>query len=136
MRSQLLVFATFFGLVAANVAYALPACPAPPAKRGDCIHDGDTWWDRGVKYRHATIDTPEIGEGARCSHEVELGIRARDRLVALTASGFTTEPTGGVGKYGRVLATLRLRDGREAGAVLVAEGLASIYGQGKRDWCR
>lgn len=37
-------------------------------------------------------------------------------------------PTGRKGRYGRaLLATLILSDGREAGAVLVSEGLAKLY---------
>lgn len=40
------------------------------------------------------------------------------------------------GAFGRELATIRLSDGREAGAVLVAEGLAKIYGtEGHKSFC-
>jgi endonuclease YncB( thermonuclease family) len=117
-------------------ALALPVCPAPPATRSDCIHDVDTWWFEGVKYRHSEIDTPEIGHTAGCTAEFEVGLKARDRLVELMAGGFTIEPTGENDRYGRVLATIQLADGREAGEVLVAEGLAEPYGADPAtDWC-
>jgi len=102
----------------------------------DCIHDGDTWWLAREKFRHASIDAPEIGDDRKCGRERVVGLRARDRLVDLTAAGFTIERTGKLDRYGRTLAFIRLKDGREAGAVLVAEGLAERYGtRPPTDWC-
>ena len=108
------------------------------AARGvTCVVDADTWWDQGVKYRHAQINAPEISpRGARCEIERRLGLLARDRLRELMSGGFQTIPLGVEGAYGRELATIRLADGREAGAVLVTEGLAKIFSTlGHKEWC-
>lgn len=102
-----------------------------------CVVDSDTWWDRGVKYRHEHINGPEISRrNARCKSEIALGLRARDRLRELMSGGFQTVPSGRKGKYRRELATIRLADGREAGEVLVSEGLANWYGIAGVGFCR
>lgn len=116
-------------------ALAIPICGS--GKRVNCIVDGDSWWHAGVKYRHATINTPEIGHTAKCELEKRRGIVARDMLQELTAQGFQTIPTGRKGKFGRALATILLPDGREAGAVLIYQRVAKIYGSpDSKNWCR
>jgi endonuclease YncB( thermonuclease family) len=123
-------------LLAASEAMALPICPAPPARRHDCIVDGDTWWIGRTKYRHATIDAPEISPSeAHCGREIAIGLLARDRLQTLLSGQFEVQPTGRVGAFGRPLATILLPDGREAGDVLMTEGLAVRYPEG-HDWCQ
>lgn len=131
-----LALALALAAAVAAPALALPICPAS-GKRSDCVHDGDTWWIGRTKYRHADLDTPEIGSSAMCEAEVAIGLRARDRLSELMAGGFTVEPTGERGGFGRDLAFIRLSDGREAGEVLVGEGLAVFY-KAEPDgyWCR
>jgi endonuclease YncB( thermonuclease family) len=117
-----------------GAAAALPVCPDPPAKRNDCVHDGDTWWSDGVKYRHSEIDTPEISHSVECVEEFQAGLEARNRLAELMVDGFIVEATGKNDRYGRALATIQLTDGREAGEVLVAEGLAEKFGTAS-NWC-
>ena len=122
-------------LLCATPALALPICGS--GKRVNCIVDGDTWWSAGVKYRHATINTPEVSKRhAKCQLEIRRGKQATRRLQELTARGFRIQPTGRKGRYGRALATIILPDGREAGAVLVSEGLAKWYrAPGWKEWC-
>lgn len=84
----------------------------------------------------AAIFSREIGHTAKCPLEKWVGWEATRRLQMLTANGFRTQPTGRKGRYGRALATIILPDGREAGAVLVHEGLATVYGApGYKEWC-
>lgn len=133
MRTVILI-AALAGV--SSAAMALPACEPPPAVRSDCVHDGDTWWFEGVKYRHAGIDTPEIDHTAGCVAEFEAGLNARARLVELTEGSFAVEPTGELDEHGRTLARIRLPDGREAGEVLLEEGLADKRGADlETDWC-
>jgi micrococcal nuclease len=89
------------------------------------------------------IDAPETGHSAKLARaaaragrgleqEAALGEVARARLAELAPRGATVllEPDPGVparDQHGRLLAYLRLPDGRQAGAVLVAEGLARVF---------
>lgn len=108
------------------------------------IIDGDTvearvavWLghDLITKIRLRGIDAPEI-KGA-CGAEREKAIAARDALAALVGKGTVTLTDIGPDKYfGRVVARLRIADGRDAGAILVTEGLARPYDGRRRDmWC-
>jgi micrococcal nuclease len=100
------------------------------------VVDGDTvdhgWW----RWRIEGIDAPEI-RNARCPEERALGIRARDRLKSLTATpGAQISGRWSLDRYHRRLGRLRLPDGRDAGDVLVSEGLARPYDGGARaGWC-
>ena len=117
-------------------AAAIETCPYdnPP---DTCVLAGDTWIDNGITYRHAIIDTPETwGREVKCREEIELGKKARTRLIELLSDGFTTIPADDSGIFGKPHATIRLPDGREAGAILMAEGLAEPYAAPNgRDWC-
>lgn len=104
--------------------------------RTTCVVDGDTIWLDGVKIRIADIDTPEISQ-PQCSREYDLGIRARDRLVALLNQGvFSAVAVGNRDQdgYGRKLRVL-VRNGRSLGDQLVAEGLARTWTGRKESWC-
>lgn len=104
--------------------------------RTTCVVDGDTIWLEGVKIRIANIDTPEISQ-PQCSREYDLGIKARDRLVALLNQGaFSAVAVGNrdEDRYGRKLRVL-VRNGRSLGDQLVAEGLARTWTGRKESWC-
>ena len=61
---------------------------------------------------------------------------AKARLAQILEGGVTVEASGRRDIYGRELVRLRLADGRTAGAVLIAEGLAAPWKPGDRnDWC-
>ena len=100
------------------------------------VIDGDTLRRDGVIYRLARIDAPEIRR-AKCDAERALGIRARERMEQLAAmSGAHIEALPGREKYGRTLARLWIGS-KDAGEMLIAEGLARRYdGRKKPDWCR
>lgn len=96
------------------------------------IVDGDTLRCQAERIRLIGIDAPET-EQAKCASERARGLAAKDRLRELLAPGFTVERDG-VDRYGRTLATVRV-NGRDVGAVMVAEGLARPYAGGRRPWC-
>ena len=84
------------------------------------------------------IDTAEL-RSARCQHELDLARQAKKRLedlvvgkpVRIVAEG--TDRT----RNKRPLVNIYLPDGREAGQVLLEEGLAREWHPGrKNDWCR
>lgn len=99
------------------------------------VIDGDTFDYRGDRIRIAGIDTPET-HPPRCPREAALGARATERLEELLAQPFTLTPIDrDEDVYGRKLRHVRLADGRDAGTVLIAEGLARPYAGGRRPWC-
>ncbi|MFD0916884.1 thermonuclease family protein [Pseudahrensia aquimaris] len=105
------------------------------ARQVTCIVDGDTGWERGVKWRMAGIDTPERGKRAACSAERRKSTEATKRLIQLMRGGYRLVKTGKTGKYGRVLVRVRLKDGRDAGQVLMREGLAQRWPNRGNPWC-
>lgn len=122
----------------AGVALAgdIPVCSGGDraARKLTCVNDGDGGYEHGVKWRAIDVDTPEI-DHAECARERRLGEMARDRLRELMAGGYTIEWTGERGYYGRALVIVRLADGRDAGRVLVAEGLSQPYPNTGNVWC-
>jgi len=104
--------------------------------RVSCIVDGDTIWYNREKVRIADINAPEISH-PECDYELDLGNKARDRLMALlNAAPFSLDATESrdVDKYGRKLRTIT-RGGKSVGQVLVSEGLAEIWVGHRRNWC-
>ncbi|MBB4123595.1 thermonuclease family protein [Martelella radicis] len=106
------------------------------------VYDGDTIKIGGQRMRLLDIDTPEISK-PRCSYEEKAGSEARDRLRELIGQAGTVEiiDSGTTDKYGRNLIHVEI-DGRDAGKVLLNEGLALRYRGGsaawsarKRHWC-
>jgi len=108
------------------------------------VYDGDTFAAEiildGAKVRanirFINIDAPELkGE---CEEETIWAYRAKDRLAELIPAGSIVRLENlKDDKYpGRVNANVILPGGRDAGDVLVSEGLAVYYGGGKRiNWC-
>ncbi|WP_373683232.1 thermonuclease family protein [Rhizobium leguminosarum] len=104
--------------------------------RVNCIVDGDTLWNDGVKIRVADIDTPEVSE-PRCAAEKALGDRATVRLMELVNAGqfqMHSRPGHDEDKYGRKLRVL-VRDGRSLGDILVSERLARTWTGRRQPWC-
>lgn len=99
-----------------------------------CLVDGDTGWENGVKWRLSDVDTPEISSPG-CSEELEKGLAARERLQDLMAAGYSIEWLGSTDRYSRQLVNIKLRDGRDAGRVLLGEGLARPYPNSRKAWC-
>lgn len=134
-----------FGVELATLAFALAsqALEAPSRVEADTPQhylaiDGDTLLHRhsGQRYRVANIDTPEIGRSAQCAGERRLGETARGRVRALLANAgaLRFEETGRTDDYGRIVARV-LIDGRDLGAILVAEGMARTWRGRRQPWC-
>lgn len=126
---------TLMAVFLASPATAIDKCGR--GQRYTCVVDGDTLWMEGQKYRLAGYDTPEpytnICGGQR---EVALAHRATARFIQLLN---TTEikiySAGGRGRYGRDLITIT-SNGRDIGDILVSEGLARHWPDGREFWCR
>ena len=99
-----------------------------------CLVDGDTGWENGVKWRLSDVDTPEISSPG-CSNELQQGLAARDRLQRLMAAGYTINWLGRADRYNRQLVNITLQDGRDAGRVLLGEGLGRPFPSGTKPWC-
>jgi endonuclease YncB( thermonuclease family) len=132
------------GLLCATVALALvlpidPGSAEPVAAGAVTVIDGDTIRldDGQPNIRLVGFDAPETGSRAQCPNEQALGHRATMRLRELVAGGgldlqkvdCACRP-GTVGtlkcNYGRSCAALTIR-GKDAGALLISEGLAHTY---------
>ena len=100
-----------------------------------CIVDGDTGWERGIKWRLAGVDTPEKGRHAACSAERRKSSEATKRLIQLMRGGYRLVQSGKKGKYGRILVRVRLNNGRFAGRILMREGLAQKWPNRTNPWC-
>ena len=114
---------------------AMPICSGGNrAARGvTCLVDGDTGWENGEKWRIAGIDTPELSQPA-CAAEKRVALAARDRMRSLMAGGYSLSGRDS-DRYGRRLVTVTLADGRDAGEVLVAEGLSQRWPNRGNPWC-
>lgn len=123
------------GLIAGGTLAAAAALWQP----GIRVVDGDTV-DHGFwRWRLEGFDAPETGSRARCHEERVLGQSATLRLAeAVEAGKAVLKPLGPVwrvDRYNRRIARLTI-DGRDAGDILTAEGLAHPYDGGARGgWC-
>jgi endonuclease YncB( thermonuclease family) len=120
-------------------AYAIDKC-VPGQKRSateTCVVDGDTIWLDGVKIRLEGFDTPEP-QTAICGGraEIELAHRASDRLVDLLNETVWEIEYHGLDstQEKRRLATISI-DGQDVGDILINEGLARKWPDGKEWWC-
>lgn len=123
-------------IIAVNI---MQACGAQTDNAREMrIVDGDTFWADGVKYRLDGIDTPEIHKdprsGYRCAAELEWGLVAKDRARELLTEQISITVTG-EDYFGRTLARVTLPDGRDYGAVMMAENLAEEYPVAPTFWC-
>lgn len=103
--------------------------------RHTCIVDGDTIWLEGHNLRLESYDTPEpYNDICGGKVEVELAHRASARLRELLNQNPFTVDMHGKDRYGRTLATIRI-GGRDVGDILIAEGLARRWPNGREFWC-
>ena len=125
-------------VIMATPSHAIEICSGGDraARKVTCLVDGDTGWQRGVKWRLLDIDTPEIG-GAECGREREIGEKATRRLRALMANGYRLIDSGEKDRTSdrRELVRIILPDGRDAGKVLIREGLAQPWPNKGNIWC-
>ena len=108
------------------------------------VVDGDTlkvearaWpglvWEGSVRVR--SVDTPEIR--GQCQKEREMALAARDFVRKLVGAEVVLLDDVEEGKYaGRVVATVRLVDGRDLARALIEAGHGRPYDGGVREsWC-
>lgn len=105
------------------------------------IVDGDIIALGLERIRILNIDAPETFD-SRCTDELLLGLKTKQRLAALLRSGQVEVERQGRDRYGRTLARLSM-DGRDVGETLIREGLALPWRDGaqaridrQRLWCR
>lgn len=98
--------------LAAATAVALPAAPL---MRSSAV-DGDTVRTPLGDVRVLGFDTPEVGQ---CGYRSATSMAAR-----LVGDGVRLHGRSGRDRYGRILAHVRLADGRDLGAVMIRKGLA------------
>ena len=108
------------------------------------VIDGDTFhakvhvWlglEQNVKIRLRGIDAPELH--GRCPGEPEAAAASRDYLAALLGGDSVQLTDIGVDKYGgRVDAAVRLPNGQDVGAAMLASGHARPMKRSRVSWCR
>lgn len=130
---SLVAAALIFGLSAP--AAAVGVCHGP--HRTICVVDGDTIWLDGEKYRMAGYDAPETMTNICGGNaEVQLGHRATARLVQiLNAGNISIVDHAARGRYGRGLITIYSGQ-TDVGDILISEGLARRWPDGREFWCR
>ncbi|MGJ7043780.1 endonuclease YncB(thermonuclease family) [Shinella sp. BE166] len=99
------------------------------------IWDGDTFRvgsRGGESVRIFNIDAPEI-EG-KCRFESDLAQQSKQRLASILEGGKVEIQRQDTDRYGRTLAAVRV-NGRDAGDMLVAEGLARTWSGRREPWC-
>jgi micrococcal nuclease len=97
--------------------------------------DGDTVKLGTQSLRLLNIDAPEVSR-PDCEAEAERGRAATERLRALLSQGAVAIlPNGRLDRFGRPLVRIAI-DGRDAGDILIAEGLAKAWPvRGDPGWC-
>ncbi|GAB5506093.1 MAG: hypothetical protein Rhirs2KO_12560 [Rhizobiaceae bacterium] len=136
MRALLAYLAIATTFIASPVE-AIDVCSGPnrAERKLTCLYDGDTGWENGVKWRLKDVDTPEYN-GA-CGFERETAKDAFYRMRELMAAGYKVEWLHEKAHDGeRELVAIRLRDGRNAGIVLVEEDLAVAWPHRAGAWCK
>lgn len=92
----------------------------------------------GVPFKSG-VDAPEMGSRAKCEFERDLALKAKARLKELLLAGVPRIEDSGARdrtQSRRPLVNIYLPDGREAGQVLMGEGLAREWRPKHRiDWC-
>lgn len=125
-------------LVTAGYAMAIEECRGGDraARHVNCVVDGDTLWIDGVKLRMLDIDAPETFQ-AECKRERMVGVQAKERLIQLMGQGYRIEYSGKADRTAakRQLVRVRLKDGRDAGHVLLNESLAQRWPNKANPWC-
>ena len=138
-------------VMALALALAATTAPAYSGQGVACaslvVIDGDTikWDDQNMRLLGGGVpfksggDAPEMGSRAKCDYERDMAMKAKARLKELLLDGVPRiEDSGAMDRTQsrRPLVNVYLPDGREAGQVLMSEGLAREWRPKHRiDWC-
>lgn len=141
-------FLTWLGLCGAGLVAPTPAhaqdhivvdvilCASICAPAVLRVWDGDSvrigFGAGSERLRLANIDAPEID--GQCNAEIERARLSKARLAQLLRGREVVIAREGVDRHGRTLATLQV-GGIDVGEVLVAEGLARVWGARRQPWC-
>lgn len=133
---RLLALLILSSLAVPAVAKDLPVCQGGnrAERKLTCIVDGDTGWERGVKWRLMGTDTPEISRPG-CRAEKLLGYAARDRVRELMGQGYTILDSGRRDRSKRALINIRLNNGMLLNDQLLREGLTQPWPNSGNIWC-
>ncbi len=119
---------------------AVRAMVAGPGAATAVAIEGDTFLLSGERIKLVGVDAPEW-RGPRCESELQLALRAKQRLAALLAEGRLKVERQGKDIYGDTMAHVSV-DGRDIGATMLDEGLALPYQRGSAaklsrlaEWC-
>ncbi len=108
------------------------------------VIDGDTFeaevmplpdTTRQVRVRVMKLDTPELN--GKCAEERDLAKAAKLRAAELLVGRIRLEvpEARAFDKFGRLLAQVRLEDGRYLAGVLIREGLGRRWTGRRESWC-
>ncbi len=108
------------------------------------VIDGDTFvaqvkplpdTTREVRVRVLELDTPELR--GQCAKEREMAQAAKLRAAELLTGRFRLEvpEARAFDKFGRLLAQVKLEDGRYLAGVLIREGLGRRWTGQRESWC-
>lgn len=103
-------------------------------RRATCIEEGDRGIEKGLAWVLLDVETPSIANPG-CPAEKVDGERARARLIALMAPGYSVVDSGRRDRNQRARVNIRLADGRDAGSVLIEEDLAQPWRSKGNVWC-
>lgn len=106
-----------------------------PGSGTNCVIDGNTFWQDGMRIRLADIDVPDA-DAARCPSEKQKAVAAKLRLQAIlndgtfVLSGSNRRDDENGGKL-----RIAMRAGRSLGDQLVSEGFAHRWTGQASSWC-
>lgn len=132
------ILAMFLALTVTAGAAPLTMCGnRPNTADKTCVVDGDTLWLQGENIRLKDFDTPEP-QTQICGGDAEVALarRASARLLdLLNGNNWTIERFGFDSTSSRrTLATIRI-GGQDVGDILIDEGLARRWPDGREFWC-
>lgn len=135
---NIVVTAAFFASTVPATATSFQMCGnRPNTTDKTCLVDGDTLWLRGENIRLKDFDTPEP-QTQICGGDAEVALahRASARLLELLNHNEWTIERFGYDSTSsrRTLATIRI-GGQDVGDILIAEGLARRWPDGREFWC-
>jgi endonuclease YncB( thermonuclease family) len=94
-------------------------------------------WRHGMAGRHEVADAGDrrAGDGQQGGMERVKAQASLQRLAELMAPGYSIKGSGRSDRFGRALVDVALKDGRDAGKLLIAEGLAQPWPNSGNVWC-
>ncbi|TXI08749.1 MAG: thermonuclease family protein [Rhizobium sp.] len=106
-----------------------------PGSGTNCVVDGNTFWQDGIRIQLADVDVPDAGT-ARCPSERQRGVAAKLRLQAILNDGtFVLSGSNRRDDLNGGKLRIAMRAGRSIGDQLISEGLARRWTGRASSWC-